>query len=107
MTVDIREYTSSLTFATLALVLWVGAMLFGSNLLGLLSLFSGGWAVAAFMHARRRVLGDQAPNEVLESRIAGLEARLAEAEIENERLRAEAEFDRQLRSGDPRPGSTS
>lgn len=37
---------------------------------------------------------------MLENRIDELEARPAEAQIENERLRAEAEFDRQLRSGD-------
>lgn len=99
MAADTREYASSLIFVVVAVVLWGVALFVGSNLLGFISLFAGGLGVASLVHTRRRLHESRAPNETLEGRVEELEARLADAENENERLRAKVEFDRQLGSG--------
>lgn len=99
MAVDIREYKSSLAFVGVAVVLWSVALLLGSNLLGFISIFSGGLGVASFIHTRRRLLGSPG-HEMIEGRVDELEAQLANAAMEIERLRAKVEFDRQLRSED-------
>lgn len=100
MTWTIKENVTALAWLAAALVLWVAALLLGENLLGMLSLFSGGMGVAGLVRTwlgqlkeggERTGLRREEKTELLE--------RLADAELENARLRAEADFDRELRSG--------
>jgi len=100
MAVDLREYAASLTWFAVGVVLWLAALLFVENILGAFSMVSIGLGVASAIQTRKRLEGTPRSRDLVENRLDELETRLAEAEIENARLRAEADFDRQLRSGD-------
>lgn len=95
----VREYAVPMAWLGASAALWTVALVVGSNQVGFISLLTGGIGLASLVHTRRQLPGAGATDERLKGRVEELESRLADVEIENARLRTEADFDRQLRSG--------
>lgn len=99
MAINIRAYAVPLAWLRAAAGLWTVALVVGSNQVGFISLLTGGIGLATLFHTRRQLLGPGTSGEKLRGEVEDLESPLADAELDNARLRAEADFDRQLRSG--------